>query len=314
MININVKEYIPFEEGFNSSLTLEFSGKDINQKIVNAIRRYSTIYIPTYAYHPDNINITKNNVTAINNDIMKLRLSTLPVFNIDPEIITLEDKYWKVTNMSMREKHIKEKNIVAYVNATNTTQNTINITTHDFIVKIDGETDQMYKNVDPIIIIKLPPNTTFTCSMTASLGIGYKHDIWSGIQNGYYEVNNNIITLTCESVGKQNIYKILIKACEVILNRLTSLTEILNHKQDNEIITLEFIEEDYSLADIINYEFQSNKNIDFSGILYPDMFKNTVIIKLSNKDNIEIYMIESITKLINIFNKILAIIKKFVYK
>jgi hypothetical protein len=57
-------------------LKLNFIGDDIDHIVINTLRRIMMLYIPIYAY--DNIVITKN-TTIYNNDMIKLRLSLIPI-------------------------------------------------------------------------------------------------------------------------------------------------------------------------------------------------------------------------------------------
>jgi DNA-directed RNA polymerase subunit L len=300
-IGITIDKYTPFDGSTTGKLSLIFSGKDINNKIVNALRRISSKYVPTYAFSPENILITKNTTNAFNSDMMKLRLSMLPIFNADPEIDYLHEKYWKGINYGnlSREKHSDEKYIAAFVNVTNKTTNILNVTTHDIILKIDGYTKDTYKKADPIILIKLNPNDIFTCSMTASLGIGERHDIWSAIQNGYFESENGLIKLTIETAGKLDLFNILVKACNILVHKISLIKKEINNKFSENIISIELIDEDFSLGDIINNEFQSNSNIKFSGISKPDLLKNIIVIKVSADENNVNYIYESLDNLVN---------------
>lgn len=303
-IKINIDKYAPFDGSTTGKLSLVFSGDDINNKIINALRRFSCKYVPTYAYHPDNIMITKNTSNAYNSDMIRLRLSMLPIINIDPDIDYLPDKYWKNINYNdpSREKHPKEKYIAGYVNITNKTQNIINVTTHDLIFKVDGETSNIYKKSDPIILIKLNPSNTFTCSMLATLGIGERHDIWCAIQNGYFEKTDKNIIFTIETAGKLNLFDILIKACNILLYKIRLIKDELNKslmKITEKDIIIELIDEDFSLGDIINSEFQLNQNIQFSGISKLDLLKNIILIKINTINNDVNYIYNSMDNLIN---------------
>lgn len=300
-IILNIEKYLPFDGSNNERLSIKFSGKDINNKIVNALRRISCKYVPTYAFSPENITITKNTSNAFNNDMIKLRLSTLPIFNIDPNIDILHEKYWKNGN---KEKHPSEKYIAGFINITNKTPQIVNVTTHDIVLKIDGENSDVYKKTDPIILIKLNPNNIFTCSMIATLGIGYMHDNWSALQNGYFDIQpDGSIILTIETAGKINLFDILIRSCNILINKLQLIKEELNNKSllqyNDNSLTFELIDEDISFGDIINYELQSSKNIIFSGISKPDLLKNIVYIKTNIVNNDIIHIIDCLNNLIN---------------
>ena len=94
--DIKIKEIENYpSNGLDSHyLNLLFEGDDLNPKIVNMIRRVCTNDIPVYAYVPGLINIIENTSISFNNDMMKLDLSLLPIYNIDPELYELDDEYW----------------------------------------------------------------------------------------------------------------------------------------------------------------------------------------------------------------------------
>ena len=47
-------------------------------------------------------------------DMMKLDLSYLPIYDVDPEIYDFDEEYWKNVNYAdnERKKHINEKKII----------------------------------------------------------------------------------------------------------------------------------------------------------------------------------------------------------
>jgi hypothetical protein len=59
-IKINVKSYTPRINFLSSSLSIDFSGKDIYPKLINTIGRVSSNGLPTYAFPPQLINIEQN--------------------------------------------------------------------------------------------------------------------------------------------------------------------------------------------------------------------------------------------------------------
>ena len=89
-------------------LTLEFQGDDLNIKIINMLKRACSNSVPVYAYAKELINIIENTSIAYNNDMMKLDLSLLPIFNIDPELSDLDEEYWYNVNYADKDR----KNII----------------------------------------------------------------------------------------------------------------------------------------------------------------------------------------------------------
>ncbi len=153
----------------SSELCLKFTGSDCNYKILSTLRRVCQNNIPTYAFNFQNIEIQENTCVAFNNDYMKLRLSQLPIFNINSELFFLHPKYWKNINFAdiNREKHQDEKNIKIYINSHNNSNEIKPVTTKDVKVYVDDEQIEMYDLDAPILIVLLRPGDTFKCVMTS---------------------------------------------------------------------------------------------------------------------------------------------------
>ena len=96
-INIIEKNYTPFEE-----LNLEFSGDDINNVLINTIRRIVLLDIPTYGF--DNLQVDKN-TSVFNNDYLKMRLLNLPVQNISNNDV---DKYYDIVNDNINNDKLEK--------------------------------------------------------------------------------------------------------------------------------------------------------------------------------------------------------------
>ena len=101
-------------------LQLLCSGDDCNRQFINSLGRIAVKRVPTYAYAKDLINIERINPetgyhdsVAYNHDMMRLRLSNIPVMNVDPELSFLHEKYWQNVDYldKKRDIHEKEKKI-----------------------------------------------------------------------------------------------------------------------------------------------------------------------------------------------------------
>lgn len=306
MTQARIVKYVPFDGETSGILQIEFVGT--HYKLLNALRRVSLKYVPTYAFHPDKILFTKNTSVAFNNDMLKLRFSNLPLFNVDPDLDYLEDIYWKNVKYSdsERSKHPKEQQIEGYINYKNTTDNIVNVTTHDMKLKINGKDQSIYTKAKPIVLVKLKKDEEICCQMTAVLGIGEINDIWSAAQNAYYEIDNDKILFSVETAGKINLFDILLRSCLIMIIKLENLgreikqkIELCSNDRESEYLDLEF-DEDYGLIDILNYELQQNGNIEFSGIARHNLLNKKVNIKISNSDKL----------LVNIASTIEILVKK----
>lgn len=322
---------------YSSKLIIDFTGKDINNIILNTLRRVIFDDIPTYAF-ASNLIVISQNSSVFNNDMMRNRLEQLPIPNIDNDLFFLEEKYWNTDIVSslatgLREKHDKEKIIELYVNAKNTTKNILNVTTND--IKFFEETKEVnkYNKKCPIMLVQLRPNETFQCSMKAILGIGQQNNIWAA-GNSYIDdhttddvkgefINKDTdktrITFTIESLGQLTEYDIFDKACNFIVSKLKTIKTTINQMVKNgEIvpesknIILVLDNEDHTIGALVNDAFQDHPDITFSGVSKPDHFVRSIRFKIKGKSMLINIMLEQIDQLISKYEYIKILVKKFV--
>lgn len=318
--NIKVKEIENHKSnGLDSSfLTLLFSGKDFNIKLANSIRRVSCNSLPMYAFASDLIKIDTNTSIAFDNDYMITRLANLPVIGIEPKPFFLPEKFWHGVKYSdiNREKHETEQQLELHVNYHNTTNKVVPVTTNDCNIYIDGDLVTPYNKKYPILLIKLKPNEKFKCTMKAVLGVGKSHASWDGARNAYYdevEVDEEIkddekkIKLTIEANNQISEYEILVRACKFLIYKISILKDDFEKKiktkeiLDEQIINLKLEQEDHTIGEILNYEFQNHQDIMASGLSKPDHLIRAILIKITatqkNKP-LSLSMIESMDILI----------------
>lgn len=295
-------------------LKLLFKGDDINHKIINMIRRVCSNYIPIYAYSPDLINIIENTSVAFNNDMMKLDLSLLPVFNIDPELYELDEEYWNIENYAdtERKRHPNEKSIEFYVAAHNNSSDIINVTTNDANITINGEQTKMYNTKYPILLIQLKPNQSFKCHMRAVLGIAERRDdgsLWKACKRSFFWENDDGYTFTVYGNEMFSEYDLIIRACKYIISRLQKIKNAIIEKNIPDEKTIEFVldDEDHTLGEPINYELQDHEDILSSGFSKSDHLIKTGVIKarcIDKKKSPNKAFIDSIGTVINKVHKI----------
>lgn len=279
---VNYVRYVKDESIRANWLTLLFSGSDFNIKMANAIRRVASNRIPTYAIPNDLIKTETNTTVAFNNDYMRLEISTLPIAEIDPDLYYLDEKYWYKVNFadSEREKHKNEKSNEYYVDVTNKTTSIIPVTTTDLVTHVSGEKTSNYSEKYPLLIIKLRPNDQFKCHFKSVLGVGDLNAIWKAARNGYYDEietkNGKEYILTLEGNWQFSEYQLYIRTCKYLIFRLNQIKTDLEQKIDtNEIEKEQLIKfiipnEDHTIGELLNYEFQSHNDILGSGCKKPD--------------------------------------------
>lgn len=307
IFDINIKQLEYTVDEFDSSfLKLELSGKDVDYQIINSIRKVCMNQIPIYAYHPSKINILRNN-SVFDNSYMKERLSQLPVTKIDHNIKFLATKYYKNINFTDPKliKHYDDNNdIEIYVKAKNIgPAHILNVSTSDIKLTINNEVvdnSKFYSIEYPILLIQLREGEEFECSMKAVLAVGELDSIFNASNVYYEEIADNKFELMIESSGQFNEYNILIRGCDIIIEKLNIIKENVNQDQYQVVITennsmiLEILNEDYTCGGSLNYHLQNHKSVLFSGITNPDFMQKNIIIKFKVKDG---------EKPINIFNE-----------
>lgn len=303
-IEISQIAYKPFDGYYTGTLTLKISGKDVTDEMVNSIRRAAEKCIPIYAYPPELIKITTNNCIAFDNDFMsRTIINNIPIPYCDPELFFLHDKHWRNVNFSddSRDKHPDEQNIDMYVNATNTSHDIIEIDASDDSIdlRINNERSDKYKMTKDLCIIKLRPNDKFSCHAKAVLGVGEKHAIWSAANGGNYNPETGVFVIC--SNGQINEYNVLIRACKFLSKKINDLREQLietyNSLDKRSLYEFLLHNENHTIGNIVNYEFQSHKDTISSAIVKPDHMKNQVIIKIESS-NLKKTINESCDKLI----------------
>ena len=299
----------------SSYLKIKLSGTDVTYEFLNCIRRIILNFIPTYAFAKETINI-KTNTTNINNDMIKLRISQLPLFDIPLDINILEDKYWKDVNYTdkNREKHENDNKIIdMYIKSTNTSNNIINVTTNDIEFYINEKQKKKYDKTDPILVIQISPKSEFICHAQAVIGIGYKNDIWSAGTCHYYDESDYYVMII-KSSGQFTEKEILIKACKFTQQKLQEINikiEKLNLPTDVNKFIVVIEDEDFTCCSIINYYIQNHESVLYSGLTKENHNIDTITFKIELKKNdIHTVFTQAIKEVSKLFEKFEDIIVK----
>ena len=276
MNNINIKitklDQIKINIKSNNFLKFNITGSDINEVVLNTIRRVILELIPTYAFARDDIIIEKNK-SIYNNDYMTNRISNFPIWGItnDIENLNLIPKLEYDANLNSYErKSEKNENLVndnklyrvnaftMIVKKTNDTSININITTDDALFKYNGgDFNNPYKR--PLKILELKPQEVFEMTCYSSLHIPLKKANYLPCCNCFYLKNKNKETgadiendyIFIISSKKQLEEKdILLRSCKIIINKLNNLLEIIidkikNYNKINDV-------DNYNLDNIVN--------------------------------------------------------------
>lgn len=249
--------------GFNNNYVIfTINGKDINNIVLNTLRRIILTLVPTFAFDPENIIIEKN-TSVYNNDYMRLRLSNLPIINqsykpnkmiikndysILNTVLELEEEantanYENKNNLTKEEEEKRKKNLKnildnfqIVINAKNDTSEIISITTNSDSVKfiIDNkQIESIYPN--PILFLKLKPQQSrlnikgeeFKATCLSSINIPLKNAIYQSCLCSYEEINANKFELKICSFRQISEEMIINYACKIIIMKLEKIKEKL---------------------------------------------------------------------------------------
>jgi DNA-directed RNA polymerase subunit L len=268
-------------------LVLKFTGKQVDETLLNTIRRVALNDIPMYAFAPECIEIEKN-TTIYNNDQIRVRFSQLPIF--DTVVLTdyLEDVYWRDVDYAVRDrpKHPAEKRISIYIDHTNQTTTPAYVTTNDIqYIENDEKRPAKYNQKYPIALLKLKPGETLICKLDAVLGVGVRNAIWASAGNAYYTYTKGEGIFYIESQGQFDEYTILIKCCHYLQQKLTSLQKTINDKykdvSDN-VPGLELVldNESHTIGGIMASIIQDHPDVMYAGVGKPNFLSDQIVIKI----------------------------------
>jgi DNA-directed RNA polymerase subunit L len=305
---MQVKEISNTQDSYDATcLQIEISGENVCYQTVNAIRKASINQIPIYAFHPDKINITRNS-SVFDNSELSCRLSQLPITKFNHNIKFLPLKYYKGVNFadSKFERYPEDIYQINYsVKAKNDKPNPLlDVTTNDLVISITSTSidanklisnepipvKEKYSEKYPVLLVQLRPGEEFECSMKAVLGIGELDGIFNASNTYYKEVSPNKFILSVESSGQLSEYEILIRACEIIIEKMTLIKENLNNDQytmiqANNSLILEILNEDHTCGGPINWILQNMKEVTFSGVNKPDFLQKIISIVVQCDDS-----------------------------
>jgi DNA-directed RNA polymerase subunit L len=248
-IQIKILEQSKIDDSYNNYLILHFSGADINNVVINTLRRVIMELIPIYAFDKKDIDITKN-TSIYNNDYMRLRLCHFPVISIENPIETIKQSanLEYEANISTFEKKIEDINIIAdkeqsdklekaqnfiiYINVKNTSSEVLSVTTSHQDVRYYYKTKQISSPyIQPLLILKLKPGEEFISTLTSTLNIGLKYaNYMPNAACSYAEESENSFRFNLESLKQLSELEIIIRACDIIIIKLKNFLIIFTQK------------------------------------------------------------------------------------
>ena len=290
----------------DSRLELQFKGSDINHVILNTLRRTILLNLPNYAFHPQNIQI-ETNTSSYNNDMLRLRISNMPIINLVPS----EDTLKLLDDLENDRNIILDKTLSMVVEYENKTMDIVPVTTNNIKFFINDEAAPEYP-ID-FLLVKLKPNQKIKLVASTNLDIPKKSDIYTSVAICTYEYEEeNDIIFKLESRGSLTEYEIIRRACKIIINKLSSILDKLlklnfTNKSNGNII-LE--KETFTMANLITNGLQNHKNIEFAGYKIDHLLIEEAEIKYATDGkDIRDILKDTITKQIKIYEKIISQLK-----
>jgi DNA-directed RNA polymerase subunit L len=305
---MQVKEISNTEDSYGSTcLQIEISGKNVCYQTINTIRKVCINQIPIYAFHPDKIKITRNS-SVFDNSYMSCRLSQLPITKFNHNIKFLPSKYYDGVNFAdpKIERFSEDKYQINYsIKKKNEGPiDLLNVSTNDLVISITSvelEKDNLvsdeiipvknkYSEEKPILITQLRLGEEFECSMKAVIATGELDGIFNASNTYYKEISPDKYLFSVESNGQLSEYEILIRACEIIIEKLKLMKENINSEQftmiktQNNSLMLEILKEDHTCGGPINYMLQNMKEVKFSGINKPDFLQKIINIVIQTDE------------------------------
>lgn len=280
--------------------------------VINAIRRTIISKVPTLAFEPSIMEFTINS-SVFNNDQLRERFSQLPILNYDTNTYFINPISDYLEYVNSNEYH-NTNTVSLYINAKNTTNDIISITTNDIKYQINNKTvDNPYNKDYPIILVKLKKDQEISCKLSGVIGIGKQDNIWSPVSNCILTYDNeNELKLSVNSQGQINEFVIIDKAIDNIIfnlnlntNKIKSYISTVTDKIDSFNITLD----DSTIGKLLNDQLQLDKRVKYAGIYQPSYLESYIKIKIDLDDKYSIKEIDSIleennNKLIKIYQEL----------
>lgn len=272
----------------DTTLIVELDGSKIDfcESICNTMRRILLSDIPSVAFNSAKT-IVQENTSILNNDIIKHRLELFPIQSFD-------------------EKNDKSANSTLYVNVENTSNENLDVTSNDFIIKINNiNNDQIFKSLEnPIILCHLRPGQKIQLSSELSTGSAHEHDMYS-VCHSYFSESANIFSLFIEPNGLYTGKELFKMACNIYIDNLTILNQTIsdNPNSDKNEIDITIENNNYTIAYLFICYIQQLDETKYAACNLPHLSEKTLHLHIILKNNFTIKNSGSkiILKLLNLF-------------
>lgn len=188
-IDINVRKIQFSKNEYNDTqLILNFYGDDVNNFILNSLRKVCIDQVPTYAFDRSGIKILRDSSISDPTEL-SMHISLLPIYNIDYNIVYIPTEYYTKTD-ELKENIL---NIEYFVKIKNNEFETIlDVTSNDVKISINDEiipNEKMYDINKPIELCRLKYGQELELSMKAKLGVGETNAVFNASHTWFYDLN-----------------------------------------------------------------------------------------------------------------------------
>ena len=319
-IKIVKKSYRNDDSYHANHLYVQISGKDINYAIINTIKRVISNNIPSYAFTPDNIIITKN-TSIYNNDRLRNRLEMFPIPNIENKLDFEEyDRLRKYTRgkKSYTEETVEENKdnienmsvLNMYLKCKNTDFDILDVTTeHCEFYNKGKKIKSIYGKVAKILELKKGEEIELSAIVDRGVPLNHARHM-SCSQCVANEIDPNTFLFKLEGTGQLTEKEIYVRSIRIILYILEKLKrELVGIKYDSKRhgkITLE--DYDHTVGNLLSHEMQKHKNIKFAAYKMDHLLIRKVTIQyvIDGKKTINDILEASMNNLVVLYKKLLV--------
>ena len=299
--DVRIKKLKPNNE---NELRLEIEGKSIDNSVVNALRRTILMSIPIYAFNRSKVFIEVDKSRHMyNNDLLYNQIETLPIFDIpnyfdleNPELFLptevmkqlfstfVPETYTEETDEKPPETDKKPFKIELSINIKNNTGIDKFVSTHDAVLKIDGQTSNSYQTRRPISIMVLKPTEEISLRAEANLGISKMHASYEATTNAYHdEITPMKYHLWYETQEQLDKHIIFTKASIIITKKLEKLREFIKknfeERSSDETIEIQLYGEDHTLGNLLVTALQKCDFVRRAAYKMPHAFVDQIVIE-----------------------------------
>lgn len=265
-VEISKKLYI--DEPQNTRLEINMKGTEINNVVVNTIKRAVTTYVPIYVWDV----IVNKNTSVFNNDYMRLRLQMMPLIGIENnEIIYVEEKKeeekeeddddeLEFTDSEDKMKISGMDNLTMYLDYANSSSEMVTVSTDDCIFYYKGKKiPSPYKQKLPII--KLKPGQEINFSCISKLGIEKQDAKFSPVASCAFKQNKeNEYEFYIESRGQIDEKTIIKRGLLNVISEINRVYEKLP-KENKSKGRIEIGNADHTVGNLLSYYLYKNDDV-----------------------------------------------------